>query len=719
LIRPTPIFLCVGLFTLLLLVPLRNSRVDNTAEAWLPTSSPALISLKDFQAKFGDGSLLLARVEGSALAQQLPEWQRLTSRLRDLPEVEAVYPPRFVEESTSDPGPPPPITAYLSSPDLRHAAILILPRTALSVERQRSLLDQVTAILSGSPLGAFGLAGTIVITNDLDIGSRQSLSTIGPIVALAMCLVLYWATREWRGVLAAIAVITCSSVWAMGLLAWFDRPLNLVVSTIPAILAVVTVTQAMHILAFFHSFPVELAPAAAWRQALRGILRPSVLCTITTSAGFAALATSEIPPVRDLGIFTAIGVLSTSILCFTLFPALLSLSSKVAPRGPSAQKFWTLDRASRYTAWLGRHRTAIILITTVASIAALVGMSKIRIESHILEFFPASHRVPANYHSIEDRLMGMTPIDIVFSGPRKILLSDKALNEYRDFFTTTLKTEPLARQVVSILLEPTREATQEFVLSPAELREAFTEEELPALAKRFLLVEGDRITLRTTILTTTSSSNAVFELIERLQKRLANHSLGSAVSGEVAGPIPLFIEGQVLLLRTQIESFAIALTITALVVLLGFRSWWVATIALAPNAIPISMTLGFMGWTNIALNTATVTVAGIALGLIIDDTIHFLYRYRLARAQMETPQAIAFALFTMGKAAVISSGAVTGGFALFALSPFRPTAYFGLLIAITAATALACDLLLLPAVLMRSKASVPPPHNPAPQRNPL
>lgn len=695
------VFLVALALTLTFGAPLGQLRVDNTAESWLPAESPSLQSLQKFQKRFGEGSILIASVSGEGLAGKLGAWKHLTERVRSLENVEGAYPPRFVEEEQD--GFRPPVTAYLSSADERHAALLILPKAGLTVEQQRELvasLEKVLLMESGG-LGTFGLAGTLLITNDLDTGSRQSLSQIGPVVALAMCLVLFVSTREWRGVLAALVVIGLASVWTLGLMAYFGRPLNLVVSTIPAILAVVTVTQAMHILAFFHSFPVEMPARQAWGEALRGILKPSLLCTGTTSAGFASLATSSIPPVRDLGIFTAFGVVSTSLLCFTLFPALLMLSRTVKTRGASAQKYWTLERAGAYAAWLGRNRTVILLATAIGFGAALFGISRIRVESHILEFFPATHRVPVNYRAIEKHLMGLTPIDVVFSGPKDILLSDRALEAYREFFSETMRSEPLARQVVSILLEPTREAQQELVMTGAELKESLAGEDLPAGLKRFLIVEGDRITLRTTLLTMTDSSNAVFGLISRMKQRLEANSLGGEVRGEIAGPTPLLIEGQVLLLRTQIESFGVAMAVTALVVFLGFRSWWVAVLALAPNVVPIAMTLGFMGWVDIALNTATVTVAGIALGLIVDDTIHFLYRYRLARETMEPSEAVPFALFRMGKAAVVSSGAVASGFALFALSTFRPTAYFGLLIAITATTALACDLVFLPATLLR------------------
>jgi predicted RND superfamily exporter protein len=709
LLRSSLIFLSAALVTVVLVLPLNTLRVDNTAESWLPTDSPGLRSLKAFESRFGDGSLLMAYVSGPNLPQHLVQWKSLTAQLRTLPSLDAVYPPRFVEEE--DDGPKPPVTAYLNSPDNAHAAFLLQAKTGLSVDDQTKLIERLEGILvkSPPPLGPFGLAGTMVITHDLDTGSKESLSMMGPLVALAMCALLFFSTRQWRGVLASLVVIFLASLWSLGLMAYLGRPLNLVVSTLPPILAVVVITQAMHILAFFHSFPATHSRDLAWREALKGIFWPSLLCCVTTATGFASLAISTIPPIRDLGIFTAFGVVSTFVLSFTLFPSLLRLSSAVLPRGAQAQTWFTLNRANTYTHWLLRWRMPIIGAIIGAAALALLGIYQIRVESHILEFFPSSHRVPANYRAIEKNLMGLTPIDIVFSGPRDVLLSDKSLAAYKRFFSEVVESEPLVQQLVSILIEPTREKKLDFVLTPAELREAIASDDLPAAISRFLALDGNRIILRSTLLTTTDSSNAVFGLIERLRTRLAAQSIDATISGEIEGPTPLFVEGQVLLLKTQIESFAIALAVTALVVFAGFRSVRVAILALLPNVVPIALTLGFMGWSGIPLNTATVTVAGIALGLIVDDTIHFLYRYLNARKEADPAAAVGRALFTMGKAAIVSSGAVALGFALFAFSPFKPTAYFGLLIAITAISASVCDLVFLPALLARSATDAPLP----------
>ena len=388
-------------------------------------------------------------------------------------------------------------------------------------------------------------------------------------------------------------------------------------------------------------------------------------------------------------------------LSFSLVPALLAASSRVLPRGAEAHPWWTLSRATAYTDWLTRRGPAIIGFSIAVSILALAGMLQLRVESFILEFFSPSHRVPTNYHTIEQELLGLTPIEIVVEGDPSILLTDATLEAYRNLLQSTLREEPLVKQVVSILLEPTRGRTLEFSVPPAELRKALTEEGVPAGAGAFLHVERGRYFLRTTLLAATDSSSAVHALVKRLRERIAQ-DVPSGVTARVTGSTTLLIEGQVLLLETQIWSFAAAFGAIALVILIAFRSLPFALLALPPNLVPIGVTLGFMGFANIPLNTATVTVAGIALGLVVDDTIHIMHNWiQQQRSGASSKRAVTLALFEIGSPAVMTSMAFGAGFGVFAFAPFRPTMYFGLLIAMTAITGLLCDVVLFPAMLLR------------------
>ena len=707
--RPWTTLAIAVLATLLFGWRLPQLQVNNNPEVWLPSGSAGLQDLKHFQDLFGEDSPLLAYAAGDRLSEKEAAWSELADRLRAIPGIDSVFTPLFVDPDA--PGPPNPLRYYLATADGKHAALALLPESGLAPAEQAQLVDRIERVLKPwqSRIGTFQLAGADVVTRDLDNGSRRSLLAFAPLVLGAMCLVLYAATREWIAVAASVLTILFAGIWSLGILAWLGQSLNLVVVTMPAILAVTTMTQAMHLLAYYHDLDVPTCQtnhaqrASWWRTAVRNTFLPNFLCAISTAAGFASLGASQIPPVKSMGLITAVGVMLAFGLCYTLFPALLSASSRVLPRGTGAHPWWNFERAKAYVGWLERRSTVIFAAAGALLIMALSGLHLLRAESHVLELFSPGARIPVNYRAIEKNLLGLTPMEVVIEGDPRTLLTNATLESYRGLLQETLAEEPLVRQVVSVLLEPTRRRKLEFAIEPAELREALAAEGLPEGVGAFLRVKDGKYLVRTTLLATTTSSNAIQALVERLRARIAKR-VPAGVSAYVTGSSTLLIEGQVLLLKTQIWSFVSAFAAIALIILLAFRSLPLALLALPPNVVPVAVTLGIMGFFHIPLNTATVTVAGIALGLLMDDTIHILFRWRQQRRLGEdTPAAVTKALWQIGNPAVMTSVAFGVGFGMFAFAPFRPTAYFGLLIAITAFTGMFCDVVLFPALLLRTQ----------------
>lgn len=703
----TRIAAAVLLVTAALCWRLPELRIDNTARVWLPSGSAGVRDYQDFRARFGEDSLLLAFVTGGGRADRAEEWKQLIADLRSTPGVARVLAPPFLEDAGAGPGPAP-LRYYLASADGRAAAVAIVPEAALEVAARTQLVDRLEQQLARWKLrlGDFQLAGADVITHDLDAGSRESMQTLAPLVVAVMALVLYGAARAWPAVLAAFLAVGLAATWSLGLMALAGRPLTLVVATLPAILAVVCVIQTLHLVSCYQALPAAANLSRAkrekrWRKAVRATFRPAFLCAATTAAGFVSLATSRIAPLRDLGIFAAAGVGFSFALGVTLVPALLAAFPSVQPRGDAAHGFWTPARAAGYTSWIRRHTTAILAASGVFLTAAGAGIAGLRFESHILEFFPASHRIPQGYGALERHLLAPTPLELVVEGAPDVLLADRALESYRALLESILREEPQVRQVVSVLLEPGRGTNLEFAVPPAELREALEREGLPEGAETFVRLESGRYWVRTTLLASTGSSHAVQALVERLRVRIAA-ALPPGVSAGITGGAVLLIEGQVALLITQIQSFAVALALILLLVLPAFREWRLAVVVAPPNLLPIAATLGAMGFAGIAVDTATVTVAGIALGIAFDNTIHILHRTLQARREgLDLEPAVARALWEAGRPAAVSGLALAAGFAVFGLAPFPPTAYFGLLVGGTALTGALCDVLVLPALAFR------------------
>ena len=430
-----------------------------------------------------------------------------------------------------------------------------------------------------------------------------------------------------------------------------------------------------------------------WRNAIRSAAAPCLLSAVTTAGGFLAIGVSDIPPVRTLGLFTAFGVLASFALVFTVLPALLSLSPAVRPR-PEAARSWTPVRARAAAERLHRHGAVILALAAASAAAGAVGIAQLRFESHILEFFPPDHRVPVNYHEIEPNLLALTPYELVVEGPRDAVLSPGVFESLDRFLADAIANEPLVQQAVSPFDASAPAALRAMAVASRVGPEA-------EAATPYLWASDGRVALRATLTSITASSNACHELAQRLRAGLADR-FPSGVVARLTGAATLLIQGQVLLLETQVRSFAIALFVVTLVIAAAFRSVRLVAISLVPNLLPLVWTLGVMGGFGVPLNTATVTVAGIALGLIVDDTIHLLHRYgRARRLGHDAEEATADMLHVVGRPVLVTSAAVAAGFAAFAFSEFRPTLYFGLLIALTAVAAAVCDLLVLPALLQR------------------
>ncbi|WOO39298.1 efflux RND transporter permease subunit [Rubellicoccus peritrichatus] len=715
--RPLLILSCIALATIALGWAASRLQVDNTPEAWLPANLSKLDDYYQFKDRFGDDSLIVVFTDQALIEEEAwrANFEKFSEALLDLSGIASIEAPDFDPE-IGQPSIRSPLAPYLFNKENNYAAIVLFPEDSLDVAQRSQLINELqdTLIPWEAQIGTLKIAGADVITHDLDLGSQQSLGGLSPLVFTLMCGILLVATRSWRAVIVGLLIVSVVSIMSLGIFALADRTLNLVVVTMPAILAVVTVAQFMHLFSRFQSIETNNSKTELdksmrhgwWRQAIAATWKPCMLSAVTTAAGFAALGFSEIPPVYNLGTFTAIGVILSFLLTFSLGPILLSLSSKVCPR-PQTQRWWTNTRVNSISTWLQQHATAILLVAIVGTIVCGLGLRKLTVESNILTFFPPDHRVPLNYHEFEDNLLGLSTFELILEGDRDQVFSEQTLTALELFLEQSIQEEPLLQQGLSPLLRPSPDdhGDLQLIMPATILAHSIPENpaDLPEELNASLWVQDNQVVLRTTLAAQTDSSNACHDLAERLRERIAT-AFPAGISATLTGSATLLIEGQVLLLDTQIRSFGIAFLIVTLVIIAAFRSVRLVTISLLPNLLPVVMTLGLMGLLAIPLNTATVTVAGIALGLIVDDTIHFLHQYREGRKLGKSALlAIRQTLFHVGRPIIITSLAVAIGFGAFAFTPFRPTLYFGLLIAVTAITAVICDLIVLPALLLWRK----------------
>lgn len=683
---------------------------DNTLPAWLPPDDPQLQAYQRFRAVFGEDQFVLVALDEVNTADEglRRAVGAFATSLRARPDVATVVAP-WDEAGAPGPGLG---GGHLVSADGRMAALLVVPRAELSAPARSVFVSGLLEQLPRAP-GRPLLCGPEAINHALDEGSRSSFGVLFPIAVAVVSAVVAFSLRSWRAVAAIALGAGVACAWTLGALQLAGRSLNLVVVVIPALLFVVGTAYALHVVSRFLSEPAPLPEAwspearrAAWARATRSVLAPALFTALTTAAGFSSLAAAGLPPLRDLGLFAALGVLFSFVLAVGFVPALLSLSGRFRPRGPAlgaddapaaqgaADSPW-----GRYAAWLEPRAGRVVLACLLLVGGVGLGIKDLRVESHVLRYLSPAHPLVRATAAVEARLLGLTPLEVWVRGPVARVATAEAVSALRALPAAVA--DPDVLRVVSPLdLDPSL-ATRAPEAVSRELRLALARNLLPAAAASHLrrLPSGE-LAVRVTLLCRTTSSERSAALAERLRGRIAA-TLPADLQPELTGAIPILVELQAVLLRAQVTSFAASLGMVSGLLLLWLRAPALVALSLVPNALPIALTLGGMGLVGLPLDLATVTVAGIAFGLVVDDTIHLLHAWRHARDAGAAPRvAVARMLGEVGRPVLVTSAALTAGFLTFAVAPFRPTRDFGLLTAGTATGALLLDLLLTPSLLL-------------------
>lgn len=655
-------------------------RVNNGPEIWLPSGDTEVEYYERFKRHFGSDSyigLVVSKDKALTLSQQLA----------DLTHIKNLNHPVDSDGSMKDD----PLSRQLVGSDGRDVVLQMQLQDNLNPNQVLELLDAVEIIAEGAPL-----VGTEVITKALNKGSERSFGGLFPVVALVLSGVVYGALRSWRMVLATLFAALTAIAMALGGMGLTGRELNLLVVLMPAILVVLTVAASLH-LCYKAQVLSENMPqndqnqrTGLWLAAVSQTAKPCFLATMTTALGFASLGISEVGPVSDLGIFTAIGSIFVYAAVFTMVPAIVS--RRDIPQARQGEAFL----GSSYLALISRLRLLILISGIVIVSLASAGLSKLRIESNIMEFFPGSHPLPHAYRDFENAFFGLTSFEVVLDGPLSKLTQPQnyqALDSLADLALT----EGLITSAFSPWLsDEERMPEQTAAVVGALLLD------IPDDSKSYLWRGGNSAAVRVTFRAPTTSSNAAFESVRRLRQIVEDLNLPKGVSIRISGAAPLLVRGQVLLLDTQVSSFLIALALITLVISLAYRSVRLTVLSLVCNVTPVCCTLGLMGWLQVPLNAGTVTVAGIALGLIVDDTIHIIHGISQNDGK-DSRERLLVTLQTAGRPVLITSLALTLGFGLFAVAGFQPTRYFGILTATTALFAVIADLVLLPAIILDSR----------------
>jgi len=622
------------------------------------------------------------------------------------------------------------LEGYAVGTDHRTAAIVCVleppsGQTAaapLPATSRADAIDRVRAIMADLPAGT--VAGEPVMLRDGFAMLKRDGNLLGTASAILAGAVLLVSFRSLRWLVVPLAVVLLALWSTRGVLAVIGLKLTMVSTMLSAMVTVVAIATVVHVIVEFRRLREEgLAPAAALERTLAILFWPVIGSIATDVIGFGSLIASRVGPVHDFGIMTSVGAIMVLVALALVVP-FLALCGRFDADPRRAWGEGVLDLGlDRLVRRIVRHPVPILGWSTLLVAAAVAGMRWLEVETDFTRNFRRSSPVVASYDMIESRLGGagvwdvLVPAGGAIDGPllgatarleqrlrTEVTIPDTADAGRRIPALTKVMSLPDVLAAVSpIPLERLQETRLGSWLVTAAL--GVIREQVPQLSRTFIGHDPDdgstwlRVLLRARERQPAAEKRAIIEQVNRIVAEEFPARDGRP-AGEVTGFFVLLAQLVDRMLSDQWLTFLLAAAGIFLLLAAGFRSLLLAAVALVPNALPIFVVLGLLGWAGEKINMGTAMIAAVSMGLSIDSSIHYLaaFRRRLA-AGHAIPAALDVAHQTAGRAMIFSTLALVVGFLALTTSGFIPTVSFGALSCLTLTGGLIGNLVVLPVLL--------------------
>lgn len=605
--------------------------------------------------------------------------------------------------------------------DQKSTAVLvnIRHRSYLSKEKCDLLVKSINKTLDKYDFQEVKMAGRAI---GMNYYVNQMFDETLLFIALSMVLVLVFlifAFRSVWGVLVPLSIVGMSMLWIVGFMGAVGQPINLILTTLPSIIFVVAMSDVMHLVSKYleelrnapEGTDVKKAKINAVKKAYVEVGKATLLTSLTTAAGFLTLMMIDMEPVKDFGSYTAIGVLLAFVLAYSMLPALLVLTKtpKVSAKKTTKTIWYRVLHPSFL--WMVRNKMALMIGFSALLIVSIFGATKVIPDYYLLEDLKEDNEMRQTYQYFDDNFMGLRPFEMAIEvkDPEKTIYDYEVLQEINkvDEYLHDQYEIKSTFSIVEILKIanrtnhggqkkyykfPTQEESEKYIKNLQKFDKsgalaAFVDS--TAKYGRISSSIGDRGML------------AIAEYNEDLNKFLENEINQDLVSFKLTGTGHLLDRNMSKLSRSLFSGLALAVGIVSLLMGLLYRSFKMVIIALIPNVLPLLMLAAILGFAGIELKVSTALVFTISFGIAVDDTIHFMSKLKIELNKGKSLMvAMRRTFLSTGRAIVLTTLILIGGFLMLLFSDFLGTFFIGLLISCTLIFALIADLFFLPVLLM-------------------
>ena len=598
----------------------------------------------------------------------------------------------------------------LFSPDGKTTALTLVLKNEASpddvIQRVRNLIAGTSRDLTlyqiGMPLVSEALAKF----------SEKDFSRLPPITLLLIAIILFCLFRKLRYILIPLTCVGLALIWTFGFMALLRIPLSMLTMIVPVFLIAVGTAYCLHIVSEYIACSKQAdSPVEVTFLTFSNIAFPTFLAVLTTIIALGSLLVNRIAMIQEFAIFSCFGMISMLIIVLTFLPAALSLIP-ISSKKPNAETV-TPSLFQRYIDKIVnlnlKHQKITLPVIGVLVVICLVGIFRIRVETNPVGFFKEDTPVKRNFNDIYQHLSGSFPINVVmgssqgdyFENPTH--LADIArFQAFLEKLPGVDKTISFADYLKLVNYALNKFEQQHYVLPQEgfEVRMAinnYTTMLGEDMLARFMSPDFSKTNIL--LLAHISSSKDFLQVRDEIRAHVKQHFSKDLV-WDVTGLGMAISASSELLTAGQVKSLSITMVLVFGIMFALFLSIKVGLIAVVPNVFPIIINFGIMGWFGIELSVATSLVASIAIGLAVDDTIHYLVRYnREFKTDLDEKRAIRDTLVHVGRPITYTTVTICVGFSVLLFSSFKPTAVFGVMMVITSLSALVGDLIVLPSLI--------------------
>lgn len=666
---------------------------EMTEHSWQTPYSTRVDSVTNFQHTVADGDDLLVGdlVPGSA-DLSVP----LINSVRDVALDEPLLVNRLVSPQAH-------VTGVNVTIQLPGKALTEVPEVA---EFARQLADEMMAKYPDHRIYTTGLA---MMNNAFGEMSQLDMASLVPLMFLTIIVVLGLMLRSFSATFVSVFMIFATIVFAMGTMGWLGWKLTPASAGAPTILMTMAVADTVHLMVtFLHNMRRGQDKHDAMLGSLRVNFQPIFITSITTAIGFLSMNFSDVPPFHDLGNVVAMGVMFAFVLSVTVLPAMMML----LPVRVKVQEESDNVMMARFSQGVVRRRQSLFWGMGLLAVVIMTFLPQNRLDDQFVEYFDETVDFRQATDFASRNLSGIYTLQYSLDQGESGGVSDPAFLKSVEQFSNWLRTQPEVMHVQTISDTFKRLNKNMHGDDPSYYRLPESRE----LAAQYLLlyelslpygldlndqIDVDKAQTRINVTLENLHTVEMLDIEQRVAAWLAENL--PELSYTAASPSLMFAHIGERNVSSMLLGTTIALIVISFILVLALRSTRIGLLSLAPNLIPAGMAFGLWGMLVGQVGMSLSVVAGMTLGIVVDDTVHFLSKYLRARREnnLNAEQAVHYAFKTVGVALWVTSLVLVLGFLVLSQSHFSLNSDMGMMAAMTIAIALIMDFLFLPPLLMK------------------